>query len=114
MTQGMLTESGLLAESTSIHSTVLQFVESAIAEHGTPVKRALLEWYADTAIVDDLPSSITPGQFAAFRSVLGECPRRRQLLSILRDLVEMDFLEQSIEGFAFTPKGKERLSHFES
>ena len=114
MTQVMLTERELLAESTSVHSIVLRFVKSAIAEHGTPVKRALLEWYADTAIVGNLPISITAEQFVAFQSALGESPRRRQLLSVLRDLVEMDFLEQSIDGFVFTDKGEERLSHFES
>jgi hypothetical protein len=114
MTQVMVTESALLAEPTLIHSTVLQFVESAIAEHGTPVKRALLEWYADTARVEDLPDSITVEQFAAFQSVLGECPRRRQLLSVLRDLVEMHCLEQSIDGFAFTDKGKGLLLDFKN
>ena len=112
MTQVIETESGLLERPELVHSIVLRFVASAIEEHSAPIKRALLEWYADTARKEELPDSIPPKQFMEFVSALGPRPRRRALLSVLRDLVEMGCLEQSIEGFELTTKGEEILQRY--
>jgi hypothetical protein len=114
MTPVIEKESELVANATTAHSVVLRFVKSAIAAHGEPVMRIALEWYADTARIEDLRGSISGGELKEFQETLGLRPRRGKLLLVLRDLVEMGCLKPAVGGFTMTDKGKEIVSSFRS
>jgi len=110
MTQVIEKDSELIADSSTIHSVVLRFTYKAIALHGEPVRRAVLEWYADAATRENLSSSELKAAYDEFVTVLGRSPRRIVLLSTLRDLVAVGYLRQSIDGFSTTDRGQEVVS----
>jgi hypothetical protein len=112
MTQVIETEAELIAEPSMVHPVVLQFISDVTAAQDAPLKRTILEYYADVARPQDLPIGVTPEALSAFVTVLGRRPRRHQLLSTARDLVEMSCLSQTIEGFALTAKGRAILNGF--
>jgi hypothetical protein len=95
----------LVADANEDHSVLLRFLYQAIAVYDNPVKRTVIEWYADVARPEDLDDGIAQNLFAEFLEMLGLRPRRAVLLSMLRDLVEMGYVSQSIEGFGTTPMG---------
>ena len=94
------------------HSILLRFLYQAIAAYDKPVKRTVIEWYADVARPEDLDGDISQNLFTEFLDMLGLRPRRSVLLSMLRDLAEMGYVSQTIEGFGTTPKGLELLASF--
>jgi len=112
MTQVIEKESELVASPKTDHSIVLRFIYKAIDLHGEPIERAVLEWYADVAESRTLPSRIPADSFRDFVGVLGSRPRRNLLLSMLRDLVAMGYLSQTMQGFNKTKKGSRVLSEF--
>ena len=102
----------LVASPDEDHSIVLRLLYQVFEESGKLVSRFVLEWYADEARTGDLSLSISVGLFEEFRAVLGLRPRRGVLLSMLRDLVEMGYVSQSIGGFGTTAKGRALLESF--
>jgi len=110
MTQVIERDTELVADTSSIHSVVLRFTYKAIGLHGEPVRRAVLEWYADVATRATLPSSDLDSAYDEFIGVLGRSPRRSVLLSTLRDLVAVGYLRQSIDGFSTTDRGQTVVS----
>jgi hypothetical protein len=114
VTQVIEKESELVASASSEHAIVLRFVYDAIGLHGEPIERAVLEWYADVADAKTRPPRIPAESFKAFTKTLGPRPRRNLLLSVLRDLVAMGYLSQTMQGFNKTKKGSRLLSQLTS
>jgi len=94
------------------HSIVLRFLYQVFAESSDLVSRFVLEWYADEARVSDLAPGISVALFEEFRAVLGPRPRRSILLSMLRDLIVIGYVSQSIGGFGTTAAGTALLESF--
>ena len=90
MTQVIEKDSELIADSSTIHSVVLRFTYKAIALHGEPVRRAVLEWYADAATRENLSSSELKAAYDEFVNLRLSDGRRGAGLAtygILRKLI---------------------------